>query len=167
MHCGPFGNIAHGCNSVVATKLGLALCDIVLTEAGFGADLGAEKFLDIKCRLAGLKPEAAIIVATVNRTVPYFASSRVDSAFCQPQQTAAPIISKSPCHESANETVCEPKTTMAVTPTSDMTIPASTTELKCSRFERTPIKNANTGLSAIIKAPFPALVLARPSTNRT
>jgi formate--tetrahydrofolate ligase len=65
VHCGPFGNIAHGCNSVVATKLGLTLADIVLTEAGFGADLGAEKFLDIKCRFAGLKPEAAIIVATV------------------------------------------------------------------------------------------------------
>jgi formate--tetrahydrofolate ligase len=65
VHCGPFGNIAHGCNSVVATKLGLALADIVLTEAGFGADLGAEKFFDIKCRFAGLKPEAAIIVATV------------------------------------------------------------------------------------------------------
>jgi len=65
VHCGPFGNIAHGCNSVVATKLGLALADIVLTEAGFGADLGAEKFFDIKCRFAGLKPDAAIIVATV------------------------------------------------------------------------------------------------------
>ncbi len=65
VHCGPFGNIAHGCNSVVATKLGLALADIVLTEAGFGADLGAEKFFDIKCRVAGLEPEAAIIVATV------------------------------------------------------------------------------------------------------
>jgi formate--tetrahydrofolate ligase len=65
VHCGPFGNIAHGCNSVVATQLGLALADIVLTEAGFGADLGAEKFFDIKCRFAGLKPEAAIIVATV------------------------------------------------------------------------------------------------------
>jgi len=65
VHCGPFGNIAHGCNSVVATKLGLALGDIVLTEAGFGADLGAEKFFDIKCRVAGLKPEAAIIVATI------------------------------------------------------------------------------------------------------
>src|SRR2546430_5740860 len=63
VHCGPFGNIAHGCNSVVATQLGLALSDIVLTEAGFGADLGAEKFFDIKCRFAGLKPEAAIIVA--------------------------------------------------------------------------------------------------------
>ncbi|PYO76221.1 MAG: hypothetical protein DMD67_09240 [Gemmatimonadetes bacterium] len=65
IHCGPFGNIAHGCNSVVATKLALALCDIVLTEAGFGADLGAEKFFDIKCRMAGLHPEAAIVVATV------------------------------------------------------------------------------------------------------
>ncbi len=65
IHCGPFGNIAHGCNSVAATKLGLALSDIVLTEAGFGADLGAEKFFDIKCRFTGLKPEAAIIVATV------------------------------------------------------------------------------------------------------
>jgi len=65
VHCGPFGNIAHGCNSVVATQLGLALSDIVLTEGGFGADLGAEKFFDIKCRFAGLKPEAAIIVVTV------------------------------------------------------------------------------------------------------
>ena len=65
VHCGPFGNIAHGCNSIVATKLGLALGEIVLTEAGFGADLGAEKFFDIKARFGGLKPEAAIIVATV------------------------------------------------------------------------------------------------------
>src|SRR3989440_345402 len=65
VHCGPFGNIAHGCNSVLATQLGLALGDIVLTESGFGADLGAEKVMDIKCRFARLKPEAAIIVATV------------------------------------------------------------------------------------------------------
>src|SRR5213595_3979906 len=65
IHCGPFGNIAHGCNSVVATRLALAVCDFVLTEAGFGADLGAEKFFDIKCRMAGLHPEAAIVVATV------------------------------------------------------------------------------------------------------
>jgi len=65
VHGGPFGNIAHGCNSIVATKLGLSLADLVLTEAGFGADLGAEKFLDIKCRLGGLQPEAAVIVATV------------------------------------------------------------------------------------------------------
>ena len=65
VHGGPFGNIAHGCNSVAATQLGLTLSDIVLTEAGFGADLGAEKFFDIKCRFAGLKPEAAIIVATL------------------------------------------------------------------------------------------------------
>ena len=65
VHGGPFGNIAHGCNSVTATKLALGLGDIVLTEAGFGADLGAEKFFDIKCRFAGLKPEAAIVVATI------------------------------------------------------------------------------------------------------
>ncbi len=65
VHCGPFGNIAHGCNSVAATRMGLALADLVVTEAGFGADLGAEKFFDIKCRMAGLKPEVAVIVATV------------------------------------------------------------------------------------------------------
>jgi formate--tetrahydrofolate ligase len=65
VHAGPFGNIAHGCNSLVATKLGLALGEIVLTEAGFGADLGAEKFFDIKCRFGELNPEAAVIVATV------------------------------------------------------------------------------------------------------
>jgi len=65
VHGGPFGNIAHGCNSLMATKLGLSLGDIVMTEAGFGADLGAEKFLNIKCRLGGLNPEAAVIVATV------------------------------------------------------------------------------------------------------
>jgi formate--tetrahydrofolate ligase len=65
VHCGPFGNIAHGCNSIVATKLGLALGEIVLTEAGFGADLGAEKFFDIKARFGELKPEVAVVVATV------------------------------------------------------------------------------------------------------
>jgi formate--tetrahydrofolate ligase len=65
VHCGPFGNIAHGCNSIVATNLGLSLGDIVLTEAGFGADLGAEKFFDIKARFGNLKPEVAVVVATV------------------------------------------------------------------------------------------------------
>ena len=65
IHGGPFANIAHGCNSVVATKTALKLADYVVTEAGFGADLGAEKFFDIKCRKAGLKPSAAVIVATV------------------------------------------------------------------------------------------------------
>ncbi len=65
IHGGPFGNIAHGCNSIVATRLGLGLADITLTEAGFGADLGGEKFFDIKCRVGGLNPEAAIVVATV------------------------------------------------------------------------------------------------------
>jgi formate--tetrahydrofolate ligase len=65
VHGGPFGNIAHGCNSIVATRLGLGLADLVLTEAGFGADLGAEKFFDIKCRMGGLNPEAAVVVATI------------------------------------------------------------------------------------------------------
>ena len=65
IHGGPFANIAHGCNSVIATKTALKLADYVVTEAGFGADLGAEKFFDIKCRAAGLNPEAAVIVATV------------------------------------------------------------------------------------------------------
>ncbi len=65
IHGGPFANIAHGCNSVIATRLGLTLADFVVTEAGFGADLGAEKFFDIKCRQAGLSPAVAVIVATV------------------------------------------------------------------------------------------------------
>src|ERR1700729_3663909 len=65
VHGGPFANIAHGCNSVMATRLGLKLADVVVTEAGFGADLGGEKFLDIKCRSAGLKPSCAVVVATV------------------------------------------------------------------------------------------------------
>ena len=65
VHGGPFANIAHGCNSVAATKLAMKLSDIVVTEAGFGADLGAEKFFDIKCRKSGLRPDASVIVATI------------------------------------------------------------------------------------------------------
>lgn len=65
VHGGPFANIAHGCNSVMATKFALKLADVVVTEAGFGADLGAEKFLNIKCRFAGFKPDAVVVVATV------------------------------------------------------------------------------------------------------
>ena len=65
VHGGPFANIAHGCNSVTATKIALKLGDYAITEAGFGADLGAEKFLDIKCRMAGLKPSCVVLVATV------------------------------------------------------------------------------------------------------
>jgi formate--tetrahydrofolate ligase len=65
IHGGPFANIAHGCNTVTATKTALKLADYVITEAGFGADLGAEKFIDIKCRMAGLKPSAVVLVATV------------------------------------------------------------------------------------------------------
>ena len=65
VHGGPFANIAHGCNSVIATKMAMKLGDYAITEAGFGADLGAEKFLDIKCRMADLHPSAVVIVATV------------------------------------------------------------------------------------------------------
>ena len=65
VHAGPFGNIAHGCNSILATRAALALGDVVVTEAGFGSDLGAEKFFDIKCRFGGLRPEAAVLVATI------------------------------------------------------------------------------------------------------
>ncbi len=65
VHGGPFANIAHGCNSVRATRMALKMADIVVTEAGFGAGLGAEKFFDIKCRMSGLKPDAVVLVATV------------------------------------------------------------------------------------------------------
>jgi formate--tetrahydrofolate ligase len=65
VHGGPFANIAHGCNSVIATKLSMSLSDFTVTEAGFGADLGAEKFLDIKCRQAGIRPDVVVLVATV------------------------------------------------------------------------------------------------------
>ena len=65
IHGGPFANIAHGCNSILATKLALKLGEYTVTEAGFGADLGAEKFLDIKCRTANLKPDAVVCVATI------------------------------------------------------------------------------------------------------
>jgi len=76
IHGGPFANIAHGCNSVTATKLGLRLADYTVTEAGFGADLGAEKFLNIKCRKAGLRPDAAVLVATV-RALKYHGGVKV------------------------------------------------------------------------------------------
>jgi formate--tetrahydrofolate ligase len=78
VHGGPFANIAHGCNSVVATKAGLKLADYVVTEAGFGADLGAEKFLDIKCRKAGLKPDCAVIVATIRALKMHGGIAKVD-----------------------------------------------------------------------------------------
>ncbi len=77
IHGGPFANIAHGCNSVIATRAALKLADYVVTEAGFGADLGAEKFIDIKCRKAGLRPAAAVIVATV-RALKYHGGVGVD-----------------------------------------------------------------------------------------
>jgi len=78
VHGGPFANIAHGCNSVIATKLGLKLGDYCVTEAGFGADLGAEKFLDIKCRMAGLKPAAVVLVATVRALKSHGGADKAD-----------------------------------------------------------------------------------------
>ena len=78
VHGGPFANIAHGCNSVMATRLGLKLADVVVTEAGFGADLGAEKFLDIKCRVAGLRPAAAVVVATIRALKMHGGVARAD-----------------------------------------------------------------------------------------
>ncbi|MDO5621277.1 MAG: formate--tetrahydrofolate ligase [Paracoccus sp. (in: a-proteobacteria)] len=80
VHGGPFANIAHGCNSVVATRTALALGDYVVTEAGFGADLGAEKFLNIKCRMAGLAPDAVVIVATVRALKMHGGVARADLA---------------------------------------------------------------------------------------
>jgi formate--tetrahydrofolate ligase len=78
IHGGPFANIAHGCNSLMATKMALKLADYVVTEAGFGADLGAEKFLDIKCRMSRLKPSAVVIVATVRALKHHGGSAKVD-----------------------------------------------------------------------------------------
>ena len=80
IHGGPFANIAHGCNSVVATRLGLKLADVVVTEAGFGADLGGEKFLDIKCPSAGLKPACAVVVATLRALKMHGGVAKVDLA---------------------------------------------------------------------------------------
>ena len=80
IHGGPFANIAHGCNSVQATRLGLKCADYLVTEAGFGADLGAEKFLDIKCRMAGLKPDAVVVVATVRALKMHGGMSKKDLA---------------------------------------------------------------------------------------
>ena len=86
VHGGPFANIAHGCNSVIATKLALKLGDYVVTEAGFGADLGAEKFVDIKCRKAGLNPSAAVCVATL-KALKYHGGAKVDE--CQNENLEA------------------------------------------------------------------------------
>ena len=80
VHCGPFGNIAHGCNSVLATDTALKLADLVITEAGFGADLGAEKFFDIKCRAGGFAPEAVVLVATVRALKAHGSVAKVDLA---------------------------------------------------------------------------------------
>jgi formate--tetrahydrofolate ligase len=79
VHGGPFANIAHGCNSVLATKTALKLADYVVTEAGFGADLGAEKFVDIKCRKSGLRPSAAVLVGTA-RALKYSGGAKIGTS---------------------------------------------------------------------------------------
>ncbi len=89
VHCGPFGNIAHGCNSVVATDAALRVADLVITEAGFGADLGAEKFFNIKCRAANLEPEAAIVVATVRALKLQGGAAKSDLATADPAAVEA------------------------------------------------------------------------------
>ena len=86
VHGGPFANIAHGCNTVMATRFGLRVADYVVTEAGFGADLGAEKFFDIKCRMAGLNPEACVIVATVRAIKMHGGADKKALAVPSPQQ---------------------------------------------------------------------------------
>ncbi|MBV9785744.1 MAG: formate--tetrahydrofolate ligase [Acidisphaera sp.] len=92
VHGGPFANIAHGCNSVVATRLGLKLADIVVTEAGFGADLGGEKFLDIKCRSAGLAPACCVVVATVRALKMQGGVPRAELGREDPRAVAAGVV---------------------------------------------------------------------------
>lgn len=89
IHGGPFANIAHGCNSVIATRTALGLSDVVVTEAGFGADLGAEKFLDIKCRQSGLRPDAAVLVCTVRALKMHGGMAQADLATPDPQAVRA------------------------------------------------------------------------------
>ena len=89
IHGGPFANIAHGCNSVIATRTALALSDVVVTEAGFGADLGAEKFLDIKCRQSGLRPDAAVLVCTVRALKMHGGVAQADLAEPNPSAVRA------------------------------------------------------------------------------
>ena len=93
IHGGPFANIAHGCNSVIATKTALTTGDYAVTEAGFGADLGAEKFFDIKCRAAGLVPSAVVVVATVRALKMHGGAAKTDLAKedLQPSETVCRI----------------------------------------------------------------------------
>ena len=91
IHGGPFANIAHGCNSVIATRTALALNDVVITEAGFGADLGAEKFLDIKCRQSGLRPDAVVLVATIRALKMHGGIAKADLATPNPVAVKAGI----------------------------------------------------------------------------
>ncbi len=98
MHGGPFANIAHGCNSVMATKTALKLADYVVTEAGFGADLGAEKFFDIKCRKAGLTPDAVVLVATVKALKMHGGVAKADLAGRERRGRAQGLQEPGPAH---------------------------------------------------------------------
>ena len=91
IHGGPFANIAHGCNSVMATATALKIADYVVTEAGFGADLGAEKFFDIKCRKAGLTPKAVVIVATIRAMKMHGRSRRNDDPHVRSSGKPTPL----------------------------------------------------------------------------
>jgi formate--tetrahydrofolate ligase len=95
VHGGPFANIAHGCNSVMATTLGLRLADVVVTEAGFGADLGAEKFLDIKCRSAALSPDCAVVVATIRALKMHGGVGKADLGASNPEAVARGVVNLS------------------------------------------------------------------------
>ena len=100
IHCGPFANIAHGCSSVLATRMSLKLADYTVTEAGFAADLGAEKFFDIKCRLAGLRPSAVVIVASV-RALKYHGGVSKNELDAEnlPALEQRPAESPTPCQQ--------------------------------------------------------------------
>ena len=108
VHGGPFANIAHGCSSVIATRAALRLADYVVTEAGFGADLGAEKFVDIKCRKSGLRPDVAVVVATVRALKYHGGVDLADLSDRGPRRARAPgwRTCAGTCTTSARCTAC-------------------------------------------------------------
>ena len=157
VHGGPFANIAHGCNSVMATTLALKLADYVVTEAGFGADLGAEKFFDIKCRKAGLKPSAAVVVATV-RALKFHggvASPNLGSGECRggdrgPRQPRAPssrTSRSSACRRWSRSTASPPIPMPSCRRSSTAARPKASTAIVC-----THLADGGKGAEALAKA---------------
>ena len=116
VHGGPFANIAHGCNSVMATKLGLKLAEYVVTEAGFGADLGAEKFFDIKCRKAGLRPAATVIVATIRALKMHGGVTKEDLGKENIEALKKGISNLSRHVENVKSSACRPSSRSTVSP---------------------------------------------------